>query len=570
MTVGRPHRPTSDSPEQLGFTKAKPVAWLGPRMLLNTAGRVVLSDLFGAYLDKRELQSSLACEVHDERPGGSDEAELWFDFVADVGDGFNATYTIAYLLGQDTLEVAGLDGVDKVLPRGHFLMVGGDEIYPTPTAQRYEDKTKGPYTAALPDCPETGPANMYALPGNHDWYDGLTSFMRLFVKDGKDHIGGWNNAQSRSYFAIKLPHNWWLFAIDTQFGAYLDDPQLDYFHKAKALLKSGDRIILCGPSPSWVEAVDDPHAYDTINFFLRTVLNVPGVEVKLMLSGDLHHYARYGGPDRQLIHCGGGGAYLYPTHRMPERIQVPPPASIARRHAEPVKTYELSATFPTKNQSRAYAAGVFTRLPLRNPGFMALLGLLQTGFMLAFIGLFLHPNETVRRWLEVPAALAVLVFLAATVAFAKSPTDGSVNVGRRWFIGLTHGLMQIAAGVAATWAWSELPFLHSPWPWPIPLTLIYLAAMGIVSTAIFCVYLLIASSIGVNSNELFSSQAIIDSKSFLRLHIDETGMLTIYPIAVPKVSRAWRANPRAEKTHSWLVPTTDIKYELVEPPIEIR
>ena len=29
MTVGRPHRPTSDSPEQLGFTKAKPVV-LGP------------------------------------------------------------------------------------------------------------------------------------------------------------------------------------------------------------------------------------------------------------------------------------------------------------------------------------------------------------------------------------------------------------------------------------------------------------------------------------------------------------------------------------------------------------
>jgi hypothetical protein len=533
-------------------------------MLLNTAGRVVLSDVFGGYLDKRELQSSLASEVHDERPGGDDNAELWFDFVADIGDGFNATYTIAYLLGQNHIEVDG-----RTLPRGQFLMMGGDEVYPTPTAQRYEDKAKGPYQAALPNAPEGGSPNLYALPGNHDWYDGLTSFMRLFVKNGKDHIGGWRNAQSRSYFAIKLPHNWWLFAIDTQFGAYLDDPQLDYFHKAAAQLQPGDRVILSGPSPTWVQATEEPEAYDTIDFFLRTVLNPAGADVKVMLSGDLHHYARYSGEDRQLIHCGGGGAYLYPTHRLPSAIQVPPPASISRKQAEPVKTYDLQATFPTRRQSRGYAAGVFTRLPLRNPGFMVLLGALQTGFLCALLGLFAHPSETARRWLEVPAVLGFLVIVGATVLFAKSPTGGSLNEGRRWLIGIAHGLVQVAAGVAGTWAWDQGPFLHTQWPWPVPLTLIYLAAMGIVSTMIFCLYLLIASWVGVNVNELFSAQAIIDSKSFLRLHIDEAGLLTIYPIAVPKVSRSWTANPRGEKTDSWLAPTKEIAYELAEPPITI-
>src|SRR5262249_20643674 len=163
-----------------------------------TAGRVLLADVFGGYLDKRELQITLDCRVHDERPAGDDTAEMWFDFVADIGDGFNATYTIAYLLGQDHIEVGG-----RTLPRGQFLMMGGDEVYPTPTAKRYESKTKGPYRAALPTAPEGDAPRIYALPGNHDWYDGLTSFMRLFVKDGKDNIGGWQNAQSRSYFAIK-------------------------------------------------------------------------------------------------------------------------------------------------------------------------------------------------------------------------------------------------------------------------------------------------------------------------------------------------------------------------------
>ncbi len=566
MTAGIPHRPTSDSPEQLGFAKAKPVAWLSPSMLVKTAGRVVLSDVFGAYLDKRELQSGLSSAVHDERPGGDDGAELWFDYVADIGDGFNSTYTIAYLLGQERLEVDG-----RVLPRGQMLVMGGDEVYPTPSAQRYESKTKGPYQAALPEAPSGGSPHLYALPGNHDWYDGLTSFMRLFVKNGKYHIGGWENTQSRSYFALKLPHNWWLFAIDTQFGAYLDDPQLDYFQKAATALRPGDRVILATPSPSWVQAADDPGCYDTIDFFVRAILRPAGVDIKLMVSGDWHHYAHYASPDRHLITCGGGGAYLYPTPRLPQTIQAPPPpAHRARTPSEPVKDYRLQATFPTKNRSRRYATGVFTRLPLRNPGFVALLGALQTGFFCALLGLFTHPSETTRRWLEVPAAFGVLVMLAAGVLFAKLPTGGSRNGGRRFLVGLAHGLAQVAIGAVGTWAWNKTPLLHAPWPWPIPLTLVYLVVMGVAATVVFCLYLLAASAIGVNVNELFSAQAIIDAKGFLRMHLDRDGVLTIYPIAAPKVSRSWRANPDGGRTDSWLRPAKEIRCELAEPPIVIR
>ena len=45
----------------------------------------------------------------------------WLDYVADVGDGFVATYTMAHLLAQDHLEVDG-----ERISRGKILVMGGD------------------------------------------------------------------------------------------------------------------------------------------------------------------------------------------------------------------------------------------------------------------------------------------------------------------------------------------------------------------------------------------------------------------------------------------------------------
>src|SRR4029453_8830728 len=90
-------RPVSMEPQELGFTPQPPVGWLAPLLLLNTGLRTLLAILFGAYLDKRELQNALSgeCFKHPGRDG-----ELWLDYVSDLGDGFHATYSIAYLLAQ--------------------------------------------------------------------------------------------------------------------------------------------------------------------------------------------------------------------------------------------------------------------------------------------------------------------------------------------------------------------------------------------------------------------------------------------------------------------------------------
>ena len=71
-----------------------------------------------------------------------------------------------------------------------------------------------------------------ALPGNHDWYDSLVAFQKLFfthIFNGRTFAGGWRTRQKRSYFALKLPHKWWLVGVDLQLSHNIDVPQLRYF-----------------------------------------------------------------------------------------------------------------------------------------------------------------------------------------------------------------------------------------------------------------------------------------------------------------------------------------------------
>ncbi|MEV4637868.1 metallophosphoesterase [Actinoplanes sp. NPDC049548] len=548
-------------PQELGFTPQRPVGWLAPLLLLNTGLRTLLAILFGAYLDKRELQNALSGESF-EQPGT--DGELWLDYVADLGDGFNATYSVAYLLAQPGLEVQG-----RVLPRGRMLLMGGDQVYPVANGDGYENRTKGPYRAALPEPPAAGPRpTLFALPGNHDWYDGLTAFLRLFARRKDGHIGGWRTQQRRSYFAVRLPADWWLFGIDEQFGAYIDDPQLLYFEKAASALGPDDRIILMTPSPTWVKAADKPEAYDSVDYFIRTILAPTGAQVRLLVSGDLHHYARYTGADRELITCGGGGAYLLATHQLPEKLTVPPKDTLTR-NASPSRDYQLAARYPSATDSRRMSWGVFRRVPARNAGFATMLGLLHTLTMLAMAGAA-SQGGIFQRLFSIPLVFMLVVLLTGTVMFAQPPSANQNKHARHWIFGLLHGFAQIGLAAAGTWVWLRLPF-HD-WSWPSPLlmaAILYGPVIAFLATQLLALYLLVAGSFDVNVNELFAGQGIEDSKCFLRMHIAPDGTLTIYPLGIDKVSRKWKANPAGPPDSPWLLPQDPLSPHLIEPPIVI-
>ncbi|AGZ38682.1 metallophosphoesterase family protein [Actinoplanes friuliensis] len=549
-------------PEQLGFTPQRPVGWLAPLLLLNTGLRTLMAILFGAYLDKRELQNALPGDAFTQ-PGTAD-GELWFDYVADLGDGFHATYSVAYLLAQPQLEVDG-----QVLPRGQVLLMGGDQVYPLANGDGYENRTKGPYRAALPEPPADGPQpTLFALPGNHDWYDGLTAFLRLFARRKDGHIGGWRTQQYRSYFAVELPANWHLFAIDEQFGAYIDDPQLLYFEEAARKLGPDDRVILMTPSPVWVKAAKEPDRYDAVDYFIRTILAPTGAQVRLLVSGDLHHYARYTGEDRDLITCGGGGAYLVATHNLPEQLTVPPKETLTRS-ASRSRDYKLVSRFPSVEESKRLRWGVFSKVPIRNAGFATMLGIIQTLTMLAMAGAA-SQGGTLQRLFSIPLVIMLLLILAGTVLFAQPPGADAAKHSRHWILGVLHGFAQIGLAAAGTWVWFHLPFRN--WEWPGPLivaAILYGPVIAYLATQLLSLYLLIASLFDVNTNELFAGQGIEDAKSFLRMHISPDGTLTVHAIGIDKICHKWVADPDNTPDSSWLLPQEPLTPHLIEPPIII-
>ena len=84
----------------------------------------------------------------------SDENGFWFDFVSDVGDGFNSSYQVSRLLAQQTLDVTTpSSGGKKTLPRGSLLINGGDLAYPDPTPENYEKRFFRTFEDALPPPP---------------------------------------------------------------------------------------------------------------------------------------------------------------------------------------------------------------------------------------------------------------------------------------------------------------------------------------------------------------------------------------------------------------------------------
>jgi hypothetical protein len=55
----------------------------------------------------------------------NEREDLWFDFVADTGDGGNSSYTVARLLAQPSIQTV-IGGSMHTLPRGKLLVIGGD------------------------------------------------------------------------------------------------------------------------------------------------------------------------------------------------------------------------------------------------------------------------------------------------------------------------------------------------------------------------------------------------------------------------------------------------------------
>ncbi|HZB41360.1 MAG TPA: metallophosphoesterase [Ilumatobacter sp.] len=544
--------------------------------------KVVLSSAFGDYLDKRELQQAFENWVPDDHAG---DAELWLDVIADTADGFDPTYTVAWCAAQRELRP---EGCDRPLPRGAYVVLAGDEVYPVGSPAEYENRFMGPYKAALPWTDGTHPV-MYAIPGNHDWYDGLTGFMRVFGQE--NWVGGRQTKQRRSYFAIGLPHRHWLWGIDIQNDAYVDSAQIAYFRRAAKLMKRDDRLILCSAKPSWTD-VDDPDSYRNLEFVGRKL--VPeGVDTIMMISGDSHHYAHYTNIDdegraRAKVTAGGGGAFLSATHTLPDRVDVPKAMLGEDDPPHALERFDLVTTYPSKPQSRRLTYGALL-VGWRNPTFVIIPAILNL-LLFAANTAGLRPDvgaieDVAPEWdygdlltgqfrgpFSVLLALTFWLLLASFYKVKQSTPRWRAFV-ERGIAGALHTVAHLLAfALVALTSITIVDAIGLEGAWfTIVAGLLVLVFGAVLGSLVFGAYLVIALAVFKrHANENFSASRYETYKNFLRIHIGPDGV-TVYPIGIDKPCTKWKvAAQSASREDSYIAPEAGtIATRLIEPPFTV-
>jgi hypothetical protein len=557
---GRSPGDKRDEREELGFVRQPAVRWLSPGLLAKSGVEVLVSGTFGKFADKREIQR----ESQDGLDYSSAD-ELWVDYLSDTGDGWEATYTMAWLLAQESLDFDG-----EQLPRGKVLLLGGDQVYPTADPSAYEDRFIGPFSAALPRNPAAvDKPDLYALPGNHDWYDGLVSFLRVFCTRG-GAIGDWRTRQRRSYFAVKMPHDWWVWAVDIQLDTYLDDGQLDYF-RAQAV-KPGDKIILMTAKPAWVKALPgrvEPPSWRYLSYFEERVVRASGGRLVMTITGDIHHYARYeptgehadDAPTR--LTAGGGGAYLSGTHTLYPELHL---RSLDHDASETV-TYTREEVYPRAQDSKRLSRGIL-KLALLNPSFAALLGTIYAVLGVAMLGALnsgagsLYDNATVNDFsgfLGGAADGASLVIVALLLGGIFGGTDivpGALEKHRavvratklaRAGVALLHTAVHVAIALLVLCAVINVAGDHPLAIWAVAVVALLVAGAAAGATVFGAFLLAIHKVRGVkaweNANQVFTGQSIPDYKNLVRMRFAADGSLTLYPLGVDRAGRAWAHTP---------------------------
>ncbi|WP_240359849.1 metallophosphoesterase [Pyxidicoccus trucidator] len=555
------------TPRPPGPPRRRMVSWYDPSVLAKTGLKALLSATIGKQADRRLLDAVASPQPFffdfsvDE--AGRPRDELWLDYVSDMGDGWDSTYAVALAVTQPVLTLKEPSGTTHETRGGEVLVFGGDAVYPTASVGEYQARTVRPYEAAM----RHGRAlpHLFAIPGNHDWYDGLVSFLRLFCQGRQS--SAWRTHQRRSYFALKLPRGWWLLGTDMQLESDIDGAQVEFFENVAKKMDDADRVILCNAEPAWIHQQVKPHAGRTfldnnLDFLQEMVL---GKKVSVFLAGDLHHYRRHENEEgRQKIVAGGGGAFLHPTH-------------LPRVDSRP-DGYTLQQSYPNRDVSR--------RLTWRNLGFVG-----HNPWFGAFMGIVyallgwglaaeLNATGTSHSLASVLAGaientgsmLMAAVLVLGLIGFA----DGRRGAWWKRLAGGLHGAAHLVAALLLTWAASSLAGTlvggADTLRRDVASGLLLFAGGFLVGPTLMGLYLLVSLNVfGCHPNEAFSSLAIPDWKNFLRLKIDREGRLTLYPVGIRRVPRAWTPGDTVREPE-WVADPKDTRAtppELIEPPIVV-
>jgi hypothetical protein len=369
-----PERPRAASPQKAArpkpataeiirrFTRGKEhprgVVWFGARSFWGHLAHLVSAAIASENIDARawmtpddpqELLARIARVL-----GGNPDAgtlveslgrDVYVDWVADTGDDLAVSRAVGALIFAP-YELPDPDRPGEVLlaPRGDILLCGGDMAYPVSTAKELLNRVIVPWNQVLQGLPPDGrPRVLLGVSGNHDWYDGLDGFNRMFRRRPPDDevrpktvvtspkmlehyaawarefvrggtvdkpalaLSGYTPVQNGSYFALSLASNLELLGVDRQLTD-VDERQKrflgDRYHDrsdAATIVVLHDPVYLFG----------DPHKAGT-QMVKSLQLDLEGRET-LVLTGDIHHYERLERGKAVHVISGAGGAFLHPA-----------------------------------------------------------------------------------------------------------------------------------------------------------------------------------------------------------------------------------------------------------------
>lgn len=402
-------RPRGDAPAPRVFHRGAhaPYAtrWFGATSLAGHLRNLVASAIAAESIDARDWmrpsspQDLLSHVLRVLRVPATDAAKptltealgrpAWIDFVADTGDDHDVSVAVARLVfAQYTLE----GEPPRVLPRGDVLLFGGDTAYPVATGEEIARRLVGPFNDVLRERAADGDGRrvLLGIPGNHDWYDGLDGFGRLFRRRPHGVLGddeplsarrarvrrpagivarqlhldevsgiarmvrdtwqglkalwsgskivrprrlalvGYEPVQDASYWALPLAPGLEAWGVDRQLGR-LDYRQRLFFAERRRAAPEG-RLLFVAPDPA--TAFGEPNEPGA-RMLAACRLSLERDPV-LYLAGDMHHYERRKpGPASTHVIAGGGGAFLHGTRISPAPMGPPecvyPRAATSRR-----------------------------------------------------------------------------------------------------------------------------------------------------------------------------------------------------------------------------------------------
>jgi uncharacterized membrane protein HdeD (DUF308 family) len=283
-----------------------------------------------------------------EPPGVSGGGDFSFLVIGDNGDGSAAQHSL-----RDQYLFLGKR------PEVKFLVISSDVIYPDGAMRDYEPNFYLPFKGF------TKP--IYAIPGNHDWYNALEGFAANFLEpdaaracmrsrletDGRLTATGEARverylreaARLRKEFGVKAglqrgpffevqTERFALIAVDTGVLKTVDSAQWEWFKAALERSRGKFRMVLLGhplytaghyegdpeqvtgewepPLRSPLKPGGESEPFNAVHRLLREH------QVEVVMAGDMHYFEHYqetyqaAGKKRTMHHFvnGGGGAYI--------------------------------------------------------------------------------------------------------------------------------------------------------------------------------------------------------------------------------------------------------------------